>query len=73
MLDSLDDEKSNIWKKEGSKRKKEKRDNLDDNEKQFRKYKKKERTLFMIAFGVMRKNKSEKKIRKERWINVYKL
>ena len=34
---------------------------------------KKGRKLSMIVFRIMRKNKSEKMIRKERWINAYKL
>ena len=34
---------------------------------------KKGRKLSMIAFRIMRKNKAEKMIRKERWINAYKL
>ena len=34
---------------------------------------KKERKLGVIALMMMRKNKLEKMIRKERWINVYKL
>ena len=33
---------------------------------------KKESKLSVIALGMMRKNKLEKMIRKERWINVYK-
>ena len=61
-------------KREDNKIKKEKGDNLGDNEKeQLRKYEKEERKLSMIALGMMRKNKFEKMIRKERWINVYKL
>ena len=61
-------------KREDDKIKKEKGDNLGDNEKeQLRKYEKEERKLSMIALGMMRKNKFEKMIRKERWINVYKL
>ena len=61
-------------KREDNKIKKEKGDNLGDNEKeQLRKYEKEERKLSMIAMGMMRKNKFEKMIRKERWINVYKL
>ena len=34
---------------------------------------KKEQKLSVIALGMMRNNKLEKMIRKERWINVYKL
>ena len=34
---------------------------------------KKQRKLSVIALGMMRKNKLEKMIRKERWINVHKL
>ena len=61
-------------KREDNKIKKEKGDNLGDNEKeQLRKYEKEERKLSMVALGMMRKNKFEKMIRKERWINVYKL
>ena len=61
-------------KREDNKIKKEKGDNLGDNEKeQLRKYEKEERKLSMIALGMMRKNRFEKMIRKERWINVYKL
>ena len=61
-------------KREDNKIKKEKGDNLGDNEKeQLRKYEEEERKLSMIALGMMRKNKFEKMIRKERWINVYKL
>ena len=58
--------------KEDNKRNKEKHDNLDDNEKKsFEKIQKnKERKLCVIALGRMRKNKLEKMIRKERWINV---
>ena len=61
-------------KREDNKIKKEKGENLGDNEKEhLRKYEKEERKLSMIALGMMRKNKFEKMIRKERWINVYKL
>ena len=57
-------------KKKENKRKKEKCDNLGDNEKeQLRKYKNKGK-LCMIASGMMRKNKLEKMIK---WINAYKL
>ena len=59
-------------KKEGNKKKKrkEKGDNLDDNEKeQLKKYEKNGQSV--IALGIMRKNKLERIIRKERWINVY--
>ena len=57
-------------KKEGNKKRKEKGDNLDDNEKeQLKKYEKNGQS--MIALGIIRKNKLERIIRKERWINVY--
>ena len=56
--------KENKRKKEGNKIKKEKHDNPGDNEKeQLRKYEKKERKLFVIASGIMRKNKLEKMAR----------
>ena len=39
----------------------------------FENMRKKERKVCRIALGMMRKKNLEKMIRKERWINIYKL
>ena len=48
--------------------------NLDDNRKKhLKKEDNKSKKLNVLALVITRKNKLEKMIRKERWINVYKL
>ena len=72
MCDNLDDEKKEHLKRKNSKRKKEKRDNLHDNEKEkWRKYEKKVKKF--MRDGLEDDEKFKKMIRKETWINVYKL
>ena len=66
--------KKDYLKKEDSKWKKERRDNLNDDEKeQLRKYEKKRKRVMRVTLRLVKKKKLEKIIKKERWISVSRL